>query len=85
MSNNDLQIFCVTNKALPFLEKTKYNLAGVGQNNFNSNYIKSDSGENIFYKGQYYSELVLKTNFKRLFVIESLVAYCTLVFELHLR
>ena len=58
MSNKNLQIYCVTNKKLPFLEKTKYHLAGVGKESFNSNYIKSNIGENIFYKEQYYSELV---------------------------
>ena len=58
INNKKLQIFCVTNKQLPFLEETKYHLAGVGKNNFKNNYIKSDTGENIFYKEQNYSELV---------------------------
>ena len=58
MTNNNLQIFCVTNKELSFLEKTKYHLAGVGQDNFNDNYMKSDLGVNIYYKEKYYSELV---------------------------
>ncbi len=57
MTNNNLQIFCVTNKELKFLEKTNYQLAGVGTGEFNNKYIKSDLGENIFYKEQYYSEL----------------------------
>tara|TARA_B110001450_G_scaffold83774_1_gene79633 strand:+ start:454 stop:1278 length:825 start_codon:yes stop_codon:yes gene_type:complete len=58
MKNNKLEIFCVTNKQLPFLEKTKYHLAGVGKDSFNKAYIESNTGENIIYKEQYYSELV---------------------------
>ena len=58
MKNNRLEIFCVTNKQLPFLEKTKYHLAGVGKDSFNKAYIESNTGENIIYKEQYYSELV---------------------------
>ena len=58
MKNNKLEIFCVTNKQLPFLEKTKYHLAGVGKDSFNKAYIESNTGENIIYKEKYYSELV---------------------------
>ena len=38
MSN--LEIYCVTDKELPFLEKSNYKLAGVGRGEFSSNYIK---------------------------------------------
>ncbi len=55
--NNSLEIYCVTNKRTKFLENFKYNLAGVGLDNFPVNYIKSDNGDNIFYKEKYYSEL----------------------------
>ena len=58
MKNNNLHIFCVTDKESEFLEQTNYQLAGVGKQKFNTNYIKSDIGENIFYKEQHYSELV---------------------------
>jgi hypothetical protein len=58
MKNNNLKIFCVTNKELAFLEKTKYQLAGVGKHDFSNNYIKSNTKNNIFHKEQYYSELV---------------------------
>ena len=58
MNDKSLQIFCVTNKQSLFLEKTKYNLAGVGKDSFNDNYIRSNTGVNIFHKEQYYSELV---------------------------
>jgi len=52
-----LEIYCVTNKKLNFLEKSKYFLAGVGKENFSSDYIKSDNGQNIFHKEEFYSEL----------------------------
>ena len=57
MSNNDLEIYCVTNKRLKFLENFNYNLACVGKNSFPENYIRSDVGDNIFYKEEFYSEL----------------------------
>ena len=52
-----LEIYCVTNKLVPNLEKTSYNLACVGKDIFPDNYIKSDLGDNIFFKEKYYSEL----------------------------
>ena len=55
MSN--LEIFCITNKPVFFLENTKYNMVGVGRNEFPSNYIRCDKGDNIFFKEQKYSEL----------------------------
>ena len=55
--NHRLEIYCVTNKRIKFLETFKYRLAGVGLDNFPDNYIKSNSGDNIFYKEKYYSEL----------------------------
>ena len=58
IKNNNLQIFCVTNKELLLLEKTKYHLAGVGRDSFKNNYIKSNVDENIFHKEKHYSELV---------------------------
>ena len=54
---NNLEIFCVTNKHLKFLEKIDYNLAAVGKDKFPPKYIKCDTGENIFYKEENYSEL----------------------------
>ena len=53
----NLDIYCVTNKKLDFLEKTSLKLVGVGQEKFPKNYIKCDTKENIFYKEKYYSEL----------------------------
>ena len=52
---NQLEIFCVTNKQVPQLEKTKYNLAAVGMNKFSDIYLTCDTGDNIFDKEKYYS------------------------------
>ncbi len=53
----NLDIYCVTNKKLNFLEKTSLKLVGVGQEKFNKNYIACNTKENIYYKEKYYSEL----------------------------
>ena len=55
MSN--LEIYCVTDKELPFLEKSNYKLAGVGKSDFPGKYIKCDNLDNIYYKEKNYSEL----------------------------
>ncbi len=55
MSN--LEIYCVTDKELPFLEKSNYKLAGVGRSEFSSKYIKCDNLDNIYHKEKNYSEL----------------------------
>ena len=54
---NQLEIFCVTNKQIPHLEKSKYKLAAVGMNKFSDMYLTCDTGDNIFDKEKYYSEL----------------------------
>jgi len=56
----NLEIYCVTNKTLPYLESFSYNLGGVGRENFSTNYIKCDHGDNIFEKEKYYSELTFQ-------------------------
>ena len=55
--DKDLEIFCVTDKHFNFFSDIKYKLAAVGKNNFPSNYITWNTGNNIFYKEEYYSEL----------------------------
>ena len=57
MNLNKLNLYCVTNKITPYLEKTNLHLVGVGKTRFPKNYILSDSKDNIFIKEQYYSEL----------------------------
>ena len=54
---NNLDIYCVTDKKLSFLEKTSLKLVGVGQENFSNRYLKCDNKDNIYYKEKYYSEL----------------------------
>jgi len=58
--NINLELFCVTNKRLRFLEKSSYNLAWVGLDNAPKNYLKCDSKINIFNKEKYYSELTFQ-------------------------
>ena len=53
----NLDIYCVTNKKIKFLEKTFLKLAGVGNQNFTKEYLKCDHKNNIYYKEKYYSEL----------------------------
>ncbi len=55
MSN--LEIYCVTDKDIPFLEKSSYKLAAVGKKKFSDRYLKCDNKDNIFHKEENYSEL----------------------------
>ena len=54
---NNLELYCVTNKRLKYLENFDYNLVGVGKDDFPKNYIQCNHGDNIFHKEEYYSEL----------------------------
>ncbi len=49
MSKIDLQIHCVTNKEISYLDKTKLILAGVGKENFPNHYLLSNNKQNIFF------------------------------------
>ena len=53
----NIDIYCVTNKKVPFLEDSFLKLGAVGNDDFNERYIKCDSKDNIFNKEKYYSEL----------------------------
>ena len=53
-----LEIYCVTNKAIKSLEKFHYTLCSVGKENFSDNYLKSNTGDNIFFK----RELLFRIN-----------------------
>lgn len=53
----NLKMYCVTNKVVNFLNDTNYNIAWVGNEKPPKNYINCNSGDNIFYKEKYYSEL----------------------------
>ena len=52
-----LEIYCVTNKAIKSLEKFQYKLCAVGKENLPDDYIKCNTGDNIFSKEEFYSEL----------------------------
>ena len=55
MSN--LEIYCVTNKKLTFLENFNYNLSWVGLDDCPKGYINSNTKQNIQIKEKFYSEL----------------------------
>ena len=46
----NIDIYCVTNKKVPFLEDSFLKLGAVGNDDFNERYIKCDSKDNIFNK-----------------------------------
>ena len=52
-----IDIYCVTNKKLDYLEDLNLILAGVGKNKFSKKYLNCNSGENINFKEENYSEL----------------------------
>ena len=52
-----LEIYCVTNKKIKFLEQSPYKLAAVGLEIFSNRYLKCNKKINIFYKQKNYSEL----------------------------
>ena len=52
-----LKIYCITNIQSEKLEKLGVNLVGVGENSFNSKYMKCEGGDNINSKEKNYSEL----------------------------
>ena len=54
---NKLQIYCVTNERIKYLEGTKLVLVGVGKKKFSKNYITCLRGKNIQHKERNYSEL----------------------------
>ena len=56
----NLEIYCITNKRLEFLENTSYNLGWVGESVAPKNYLQCNNGINIFYKEKYYSELTFQ-------------------------
>ena len=45
----NLEIYCVTDKEVAFLEKTNYKLAAVGLGKFSNRYIKCDNKDNIYH------------------------------------
>ena len=54
---NNLDIYCVTNRKLLFLENTPLKLVGVGKDEFSDKYLRCDDKINIYDREKYYSEL----------------------------
>ena len=54
---NNLDLYCVTNKKLEFLENTDLKLAAVGKEKFSNRYLRCDNKINIYEKEKHYSEL----------------------------
>ena len=52
-----IEMYCVTNKKISYLEKIPYNLAAVGNSSFTEEYIRCDRDNNIYHKEKNYSEL----------------------------
>ena len=55
-----LEIYCITDKRIRFLENFKYKLAAVGKKTLPEDYVKCDNGDNIFQKEAFYSELTFQ-------------------------
>ena len=58
--NIQLELFCITNKRIKFLENSSYKLCWVGQEKAPDGYLKCDNKINIFSKEKYYSELTFQ-------------------------
>ena len=54
---NNLDLYCVTNKKLEFLENTDLKLAAVGKEKFSNRSLRCDNKINIYEKEKHYSEL----------------------------
>ena len=57
MSTKNLKIYCVTNKKVDFINDKTHILSWVGNQNPPENYVACNTGENIYYKEKFYSEL----------------------------
>ena len=56
----NLEIYCITNKVVNFLDNTNYKIGWVGQEKPPNNYIICNDQDNIFFKEKYYSELTFQ-------------------------
>ncbi len=59
-NNIKLELYCITNKRIKFLENSSYKFGWVGLEKAPNNYLKCDTGINIFSKEKYYSELTFQ-------------------------
>ena len=58
--NINLELFCITDKRVNFLESSSYKLGWVGRGEPPENYLRCDNGVNIFSKEKHYSELTFQ-------------------------
>ena len=56
----NLEIYCITNKVVNFLDNTEYKIGWVGKDKAPDNYITCNTKDNIFFKEKYYSELTFQ-------------------------
>ncbi len=52
-----LEIYCITNKHVNFIENTNYRIGWVGKEDMLPDYLTCNDKDNIFHKEKYYSEL----------------------------
>ena len=64
MSNIDM--YCITNKKLNYLEKLPYYLGGVGKEEFNDRYILPKSSHNIYIKKNIILNLLSSTGYGKI-------------------
>ena len=53
---DNLEIYCITHKAIPLIEKLGFIPFGTGTKEYPKDYIKDNSGDNIANKNNYYGE-----------------------------
>jgi hypothetical protein len=77
---NNIKIYCVTDKEVPFLDNLTYEIGWVGKTEAPKNYIKCNKKDNIFFKEKYYSELTFHywywKNLQELNAKEDWVGFC---------
>jgi len=77
---NNIKIYCVTDKEVPFLDNLTYEIGWVGRTETPKNYIECNKKDNIFFKEKYYSELTFHywywKNLQHLNVNEDWVGFC---------
>ena len=57
---NNIDMYCITDKKINFLEKLPFNLGAVGHDKFSEKYILSNTQKNIYHKEKNYSELTFQ-------------------------
>ena len=71
----NLELFCVTNKPVEFIENSFYKLAWVGSEKAPKDYIRCDMGENIFFKEKYYHLYYKQYSFYNIYYLRPRINY----------